>query len=462
VPMCTLRNFPQITDHCIEWSRDQFELLFVKLAKQLEMALTDPAKFHHEMTKGTPTESAAQMRNVVSFARAALGKSVAAAAQLAYDIFYFSFRDNIVNLQLLYPKDARIIDKDGTDKGPFWSEKKRFPTAAAFNPDDESHAAFLRAATVCRTTPHITCLLFFTDKIGDPRSDHCFHRKIDLFFFFFFSCFVVAGQALFASNLGVVAPKQEGDDDWCGAFRAPGWAAQTAKTLSVPTFVKAPIHVDGETAQQAEAVNNGAQAILDQQFAELQGLLTQLQGAPIAFVPADFEKDDDFNFHIEVITAAANLRCDNYGIKRTDFNGCKVIAGKIIAAIATTTAAVCGLVMLELIKVQQGKETDFYMNRQVGLGVNAHTSFTQNPPIKHETRTVAFLLLLLVLFFLLVFVLLVLLLIVLLLLLILHLLLFLLLLVHRLPCPPPASIRFAQSRYICCLDLVCFQLINFR
>ena len=54
------------------------------------------------------------------------------------------------------------------------------------------------------------------------------------------------------------------------------------------------------------------------------------------------EKDDDLNFHIEFITACANLRCDNYTIKRTEFHACKVIAGKIIAAIATTTAAVCG------------------------------------------------------------------------------------------------------------------------
>jgi len=81
------------------------------------------------------------------------------------------------------------------------------------------------------------------------------------------------------------------------------------------------------------------------------------------------------------------LRCDNYAIKRTDFQSTKVIAGKIIAAIATTTAAVCGLVMFELFKVVQLKDTESFMNRQIGLGTNTYTSFTQEPPIKFTTRT---------------------------------------------------------------------------
>ena len=102
---------------------------------------------------------------------------------------------------------------------------------------------------------------------------------------------------------------------------------------------------------------------------------------------SDFEKDDDLNFHIAFITAACNLRCDNYAINRTDFHACKVIAGKIIAAIATTTAAVCGLVILELFKLVQGKGTTAYMNRAIGLAVNSYTSFTQEEPIKFITHT---------------------------------------------------------------------------
>lgn len=54
--MCTLRNFPHITDHCIEWARDQFEFLFVKLPKTCEAYLTNPAKFEDDTRVKAGTE----------------------------------------------------------------------------------------------------------------------------------------------------------------------------------------------------------------------------------------------------------------------------------------------------------------------------------------------------------------------------------------------------------------------
>ena len=64
-----------------------------------------------------------------------------------------------------------------------------------------------------------------------------------------------------------------------------------------------------------------------------------------------FEKDDDTNNHIDFIAAVANLRARNYSIEEVPQHRVKLIAGKIIPAIATTTAMIVGAVGFEIFKL---------------------------------------------------------------------------------------------------------------
>ena len=58
--------------------------------------------------------------------------------------------------------------------------------------------------------------------------------------------------------------------------------------------------------------------------------------------PITFEKDADSNHHMDLIAGFANMRARNYRIQEVDKLKAKLIAGKIIPAIATTTAMATG------------------------------------------------------------------------------------------------------------------------
>merc|ERR1711994_480809 len=115
----------------------------------------------------------------------------------------------------------------------------------------------------------------------------------------------------------------------------------------------------------------------DEKEKEMEALLAKFQSMDTSkLLPkmqeTEFEKDDDGNFHIDYITAVANTRARNYRIKETSRHQCKIIAGKIIAALMTTTAMICGLVELEFYKLKLGLgyvQQDAFYNANINLAV---------------------------------------------------------------------------------------------
>ncbi|XP_064012493.1 ubiquitin-like modifier-activating enzyme 7 isoform X8 [Pogoniulus pusillus] len=76
----------------------------------------------------------------------------------------------------------------------------------------------------------------------------------------------------------------------------------------------------------------------------------------------------DNDIHVDFITAASNLRAENYGIPPADWLMSKRIAGRIVPAIITTTAAVAGLVCLEVYKLVWGcQDLKCYRNSNLCL-----------------------------------------------------------------------------------------------
>lgn len=57
----------------------------------------------------------------------------------------------------------------------------------------------------------------------------------------------------------------------------------------------------------------------------------------------EFEKDTDSNGHIDYIHAFGNLRAANYKLEPMDWLTVKLKAGRIVPALATTTAVIAGL-----------------------------------------------------------------------------------------------------------------------
>jgi len=103
--------------------------------------------------------------------------------------------------------------------------------------------------------------------------------------------------------------------------------------------------------------------------------------------PVDFEKDDDSNFHIDFIHAAANLRARNYRVTECEHQKTKMIAGKIIPAIATTTAMITGCVCAEMYKFVQGfEDLESYKNSFINLALPLFLFSEPDPVNKTKSK----------------------------------------------------------------------------
>jgi ubiquitin-activating enzyme E1 len=305
-PMCTLRSFPNRIEHTIAWAKDVFHTYFTGNPEIVNLYLSDP-DYLSKALKQSGNE-----KQTLETLRDALTaeKPTTFDDCIRWARIQFEKQYNNAIQQLLYnfPKDSK------TSSGqPFWSGPKRAPDPIRFDPNDETHLGFVVAGANLRA--------FNYDIHGSHITrDHYLHVLDDM-----------------------IIPDFKPD---------PGVRIQASDNEPDP--------------------NANAGGSLDDN--ELQNIAAKIPPAKalggLKLAPVDFEKDDDSNHHIDFITAASNLRALNYKIPTADRHKTKFIAGKIIPAIATTTALVTGLVNLELYKVLDGKtDIEKYKNGFVNLAL---------------------------------------------------------------------------------------------
>ena len=219
------------------------------------------------------------------------------------------------------------LDHKTTEGNLFWSGPKRPPVALQFDPSDSEHLNF-----------------------------------------------VVSAANLIASMVGLPASSRD-------------WVEKFAKNVTVAPFVAKEMKIKTDDKDTTVEGALGDEIELRQTTRKIAEIAKTKR---LPFVPHEFEKDDDTNFHIDFIASAANLRARNYRIPEVDKFRVKLIAGKIIPAIATTTAMVVGLVTAELIKILTNSkpEIELFKNSFVNLALPVWILSEPSPPIKTTSKEV--------------------------------------------------------------------------
>jgi ubiquitin-activating enzyme E1 len=333
IAMCTLRSFPYLPLHCIEFAKAAYFSDYMEFApNQYESFRKDRVGFFEQLDAMSDAEQFKALKMIKSYIELQKGAGKAGiefstCIQAAFKHFCNDFVTSIRNL--LYSCDE--IEKSSGK--PFWTGTKRRPTLAKWNPMNPPSDAleYLYATANCYA---------FIWKVPHVRNREDFERHV------------------VAMHLEV-----------------PEWSPPGGE-----------VKVDTEE-DDGDKVDSAA-------LEALKGELYSFDTSGLQPCEAhDFEKDDDTNFHIDFLTVGTNLRSANYDIKKSERSTVKVTAGRIIPALATTTAMICGLVDVEFMKLvrgcdkEEGARDKFYAaNVNLATGSVAMNVFRPEAAIKKQTQ----------------------------------------------------------------------------
>ena len=328
VPLCTMHNFPAMIEHCIEWGRDHFNEYFTDVINDAKKLLENKEKFYSDLKKeGNTTLQLTKLKFIKEHIVLAAEQNIDKVIEFAVMQYTENFQYRIQQLLFNFPED--YTNKDGSK---FWSGSKRVPHAIPYKSDNQLAFMFVKN--------YATILARALSIKGDLSDEHI---------------------------------------------------KEISSKVKIPDFVPKSVKIkvkDDEPDEPTKPAGNEQ----EMEEAELNSLMKELSiydkknPDPNKLIPEDFEKDNDANGHIDFIHACSNLRAQNYKIQECDRQKTKMIAGKIIPAIATTTAAITGIVSLQLYTLYQTDKIDFLRDCYLNLAINSIFMNEPKPAIKMQDK----------------------------------------------------------------------------
>lgn len=152
IPLCTLKSFPYLMTHCVQYSMDTFEEYFNQNPKKITSYLENP-EINIDDIKDKLWLYAKDRENY---------------EELAINIFNKLFDENIRDLQDKYPsghiEDGKL----------FWSGTKKYPVSIKFDNSNELHRTFVKATSklfkdICFGSELLKSIVFEKD---DDTNEH--------------------------------------------------------------------------------------------------------------------------------------------------------------------------------------------------------------------------------------------------------------------------------------------------
>uniref|UniRef100_A0A8C1MSW9 E1 ubiquitin-activating enzyme n=1 Tax=Cyprinus carpio TaxID=7962 RepID=A0A8C1MSW9_CYPCA len=310
IPFCTLKSFPAVIEHTIQWARDKFESAFSHKPSIYNMFWQTHSSAQEVLRVRIILHSMEGSFQVIKLLsrRPTQWEHCLALARLKFDKY---FKRKALQLLHSFPLDTRL--KDGS---LFWQSPKRPPSPIEFELSDPLHFSFV-----------VSSARLFAGIYNIPHSEE-----------------QLSYEAVSSVLAEVEVPEYK-----------PAEKVSTDETVKKPDQLQ--MTVSSEEERQA--------------ISQLQKAISSSSVTPgrLRMTPTFFEKDDDSNGHMDFVASASALRAHMYAIEAADRLQTKRIAGKIIPAIATSTAAVAGLVSLELIKVAGGYGFELFKNCFFNLAI---------------------------------------------------------------------------------------------